>query len=99
LVSLGIRVPDLSGVYEIKNKRTEEILTIGKASNLRMRLKQALVKGMVPHSSGKDIIKLENTSEVIIRCAITDRPSAVEEELHKIYKEKYGKLPKYTYRT
>ena len=31
--------------------------------------------------------------------AVTDRPSAVEEELHKRYVEKYGELPKYVKRT
>jgi hypothetical protein len=95
----GVSIPEKSGMYEAKLVNIEERLTIGKASNLRMRIKQGLVKGKVPHSSGKDIRYFENTSKILIRWAITDRPSAVEEELHKQYYSFYGKLPKYTDRT
>lgn len=95
----GIILPDESGVYEARLVNAEERLTIGKASNLRMRVKQGLVKGKVPHSAGKDIREKENTAQVIIRWATTERPAAVEEELHRRHVEMFGKLPKYTDRT
>jgi len=95
----GIILPDEPGVYEARLVNTEERLTIGKASNLRMRVKQGLVKGKVSHSSGKDIREKENTALVVIRWATTQRPAAVEEELHRRYVEVFGKLPKYTDRT
>ncbi len=92
----AIRVPNLSGVYEAKFECAQERLTIGKASNLRMRVKQGLVKGKTPHSTGKRIRKLEDTSKIVIRWAETDRPSAVEEELHRLHRKAYGGLPKHT---
>lgn len=95
----GVPVPNLPGVYEAKFVNEETMLTIGKASNLRMRVKQGLVKGKVPHSSGDKIRKFEDTENIIIRWAVTERPSCVEEELHIKYKEKFKKLPKYTERT
>jgi len=96
----GVRVPSgVSGVYEVKYADTDERLTIGKASDLRMRIKQALVKGKVPHSSGKRIRAQEDLSRIVVRWATTDRPAAAEEELHKKYEAKFGKLPKYTEHT
>ena len=95
----GLSLPNSSGVYEAKLEDTEERLTIGKASNLRMRIKQGLVKGKTAHSSGNDIRVKEDTKKIIIRWALTDRPSAVEEELHRQHLEHFGKLPKYTDRT
>ena len=95
----AIRVPNSPGVYEAKIEYEQARLTIGKASNLRMRVKQGLVKGKVPHSTGERIRKLEDTSKIIIRWAETDRPSAVEEELHRNHIETYGDLPKHTIRT
>jgi len=41
----------------------------------------------------------ENVSTIVLRWAVTTRPSAVEEELHRRYKEKFGRLPKYTQHT
>jgi hypothetical protein len=95
----GLKLPDTPGVYEAKLKDSEERLTIGKASNLRMRVKQGLVKDKVPHSSGDDIREKEDTSNVVIRWAVTDRPAAVEEELHRQHVAEFSKLPKYTDRT
>lgn len=96
----GVRVPSgIPGVYEVKHMDTEERLTIGKASDLRMRVKQALVKGKVPHSAGKRIRAQEDLSRIEVRWAATDRPAAAEEELHKKYETKSGKLPKYTEHT
>jgi hypothetical protein len=95
----AIKVPNFPGVYEAKLMNEEQRLTIGKASNLRMRVKQGLVKGKVPHSSGEVIQKYIELSQIVIRWAITDRPSCAEEELHKQYAKKHGVLPIYTKRT
>jgi hypothetical protein len=99
LDSEGVTPPDASGVYEARLIDTSERLTIGRTSNLRIRVKQGLVKGKVPHSSGKDIRTKEDISRIVIRWAVTDSPAAAEEELHKRYREFFGTLPKYTDRT
>ena len=96
----GIRLPNGEpGVYEAKYVDQEERLTIGKASDLRMRVKQGLVKGKTRHSAGQSIRENENAIDVVVRWAVTDRPSAVEEELHRRYLAKFGKLPKYVKHT
>jgi hypothetical protein len=82
-----------SGVYEVKYADAEQCLTIGKASDLRMRVKQGRVKGKIPHSAGAKIRESEDTSQLIVRWAVTDRPAAVEEELHMRYKARFGRLP------
>jgi len=98
--SSGIRIPNKTpGVYEVKYKNKNERLTIGRTLNLRMRIRQGLVKGKTPHSAGEKIRQKEDTSKIVIRWAITDRPAAVEEELHRRHKEKFGKLPKYVEHT
>jgi hypothetical protein len=79
-----------------KYKNSNERLTIGKASNLRIRVKQGLVKGKISHSTGDRIRNNEDTSNIVIRWALTDKPSCVEEELHKKHIEDFGHLPKYT---
>ena len=96
----GIRIPNKKpGVYEVKLKNNLERLTIGKASDLRMRIRQGLIKGKTPHSAGKRIRANENASNIEIRWAETDRPSAVEEELHRAHLNRFGKWPKYTEHT
>ena len=95
----AVKVPNSSGVYEVKYIIQQNRLTIGKASNLRSRIKQGLVKGKVSHSTGKRIRKLDDTTKIIIRWAETDRPSAVEEELHRIHIENFGSLQKHTVNT
>ena len=93
----GIRIPNgKPGVYEARLKHRVERLTIGKASDLRMRIRQGLVKGKTPHSAGKRIRASEDINDIEIRWAETDRPSAVEEELHKQYFARFGKWPEYT---
>lgn len=91
-----IKVPNKKpGVYEVKYVHKEERLTIGKASDLRMRVKQGLVKGKIPHSAGERIRDSEDTSRIVVRWSVTDRPAAVKEELHKRYLKRFSKLPKY----
>jgi len=92
----GIKVPNkVSGVYEVRYIDTEERLTIGKASDLRMRIKQGLIKGKIPLSAGKKIRANEDRSRIVVRWAITARPAAAEEELHKKHFIKFHRLPKY----
>jgi hypothetical protein len=96
----GVIVPNkVAGVYEVRSMGAEERLTIGKASNLRMRIKQGLVKGKTAHPAGKKIRANEDTPKVEVRWATTERPAAAEEELHKRDRGKFGTLPKYTEHT
>jgi len=95
----GVRVPTAPGVYEAKYRDDEKRLTIGKASDLRMRIKQGLVKGKVPHSTGERIRAHEDVSRIVVRWAVTNRPAAVEEELHERHRAKFGTLPKHTKHT
>ena len=92
----GVNIPNQSGVYKVLNENNE-ILHIGRASNLRHRIKQGFVKGKTPHSTrdrmlneGVDFKKLK------IQWAITDWPNSAEEYLHKKFKKEYGHLPKFT---
>ena len=96
----GIEVPNkVPGVYEARYIDAEERLTIGKASDLRMRIKQGLIKGKILHSAGEKIRDNEDTSRIVVRWSITDRPAAVEEKLHKRHINMFGKLPKYVKHT
>jgi len=96
----GIKIPNKKpGVYEAKYEDSEERLTIGKASDLRRRVRQGLVKGKTQHSAGEKIRANEDTSRIVVRWAITDRPATVEEELHKRHLNKFGTLPKYVEHT
>jgi len=93
----GIKIPNgVSGVYEVKYLDSEERLTIGKASDLRMRVRQGLIKGKTKHSSGDKIRANEDVSTLLVRWAESERPAATEEELHRRYVEKHSKWPKYT---
>lgn len=92
----GVSVPSKPGVYEVKYAASEEWLHIGRASSLYGRVKGGLVKGKVPHSTGERIRAAEDVSRLVVRWAITDRPAAVEEELHRRHRAKFGKLPKYS---
>ena len=96
----GVRVPNyIPGVYEVKYRDSEERLTIGETLDLRMRIKQGLVKGKTPHSAGSKIRAKEDVSNLVIRWAVTARPAAVEEELHRRYEVEHGEFPKYTKHT
>jgi excinuclease UvrABC nuclease subunit len=93
---VGIRIPNNSGVYEARLVGSLERLTIGRASNLRMRVKQSLVKGNAPHSAGQKMRANENVKQIVVRWAVTDRPAAAEEELHRRHQDQFGQYPKYT---
>jgi len=92
----GISIPDEPGVYEVKTIRSDELLTIGKATSLRRRVRLHLVRGTGKHSTGKRIRANENPETLLVRWAVTTQPAAVEEELHRLYKEAYGQLPIYS---
>jgi len=82
----GIKVPNEPSVYEVKYKHEDKKrLTIGKVSNLRKRIKQGLIKGKFPRSTGKRIRVKVDISKLVVRWTVTDRPAAVEEDLHRRY--------------
>lgn len=54
----GVHIPNgVPGVYEVRyvDHETAERLHIGRTGNLRMRIRQGLVKGATAHSAGKRI--------------------------------------------
>ena len=97
----GVVVPNKQpGVYEVRLKGQKERLAIGKSNDLRMRIKQGLVRGSVPHPAGKKIrADMKHcqlpSSDVSIRWAVTDRPAAVAEELFLRHEGRFGAPPKY----
>ncbi|MBN8856560.1 MAG: hypothetical protein BGO55_24090 [Sphingobacteriales bacterium 50-39] len=95
-----LKIPDKAGVYEvIPRKGCDKKLTIGQTSNLRDRIRQGLVSGTAPHSTGKRIRKAFSNADfknIKVRWAVTIRPKAVEEDLHKSYRAMFNCLPKYT---
>ncbi len=98
----GVFIPNrIPGVYEVKYADHEGAvrLHIGRTGNLRMRIRQGLVKGATAHSTGKRIRQEEDVSRLVIRWAVTERPGAAEEELHRLYRQEHGRLPKYTLQT
>ena len=100
----GVSPPRSTGVYEVKLENEKSRLTIGRSSDLYMRVKQHLMKENGSHSAGRkiraDIKKGKlSASDIRIRWAVTDRPAAVEEELHLRYKGRFGELPQYTENT
>jgi hypothetical protein len=90
---------DESGVYEVRLEGSEERLTIGRATNLRQRILHGLIRGGSPHEAGRKIRDQEDVRQVVVRWAVTDRPAAAEEELHRRHLATFGHLPKYTLRT
>lgn len=92
----GATPPKAPGVYEVRQRRCKKRLTIGETSNLRHRIKQGVVRGSSSHSAGKRIREHERAESIVIRWAETNRPCAVQEHLHRAYRERFGTLPKYT---
>ena len=87
------------GVYEVIKDPFPERLVIGRASNLRRRVKEHLVMGTASHHAGEQIRAQEDPTKLRVRWAVTDRPAAAEEELHRQHVLRHGKLPTYTQRT
>ncbi len=96
----AIAVPQGSpGVYEAKVEGEPELLVIGKAADLWIRVRQGLVRGHTGHVAGAKIRANEDLSRVLVRWAATDRPAAAEEALHRQHERQFGSLPKYTEHT
>lgn len=99
---MGVRIPNqISGVYEVRGSDSVdgERLYIGKAADLRLRVRQGLVKGKLPHSGGTRIRDTKDAAQLLVRWAVTDRPAAAEEELHRAYRLRFGHLPAYVTNT
>ena len=82
-----------AGVYEAKISGRKERLAIGKAKDLRARVKQGLMGGKAGDTAGDEVGAGE---DVVVRWAVTERPAAVVEELQIRHKGRFGELPKYT---
>ena len=82
-----------AGVFEAKISGRKERLAIGKAKDLRKRVKQGLMGGKAGDPAGED---LGAGDDVVVRWAVTERPAAVVEELQIRHKGRFGELPKYT---
>ncbi len=95
----GVRVPKVPGVYEAKYADQEERLTIGKATNLEFRMRQALIKGAYGHPAGTQIRAHEDVTKIVVRWAPAERRAAVEEELHGRHQQRFGRLPRYVQHT
>ncbi len=87
------------GVYEVAREGDALRLVIGRAANLCDRIIRRLVRGKHAHMAGRRVEAYEDLSKVRIRWALTDRPAAVEEELHQRHLCEFGVLPRYTSRT
>lgn len=95
----GVYIPSRQkGVYEVRRAGDDsERLTIGKAADLRHRVRQGLVKGKTKHSTGTRIRANEDPMTLEVRWAPTEWPAAAEEALHRIYRDQHnGRLPVYT---
>lgn len=64
-----------------------------------MRIKQGLAKGKAKHSAGRRLRASETVSKIVVRWAVSDRPAAAEEELHRMHVARFGRLPKYVRHT
>ena len=98
----GVSIPNqVPGVYEVRasGAHGSERLYIGKAGDLRMRVRQGLVKGKIPHPGGTRIRAQEDVARLLVRWAVTGRPAAAEEELHQAYRREFGRLPAYVKNT
>ena len=82
-----------AGVYEAKISGRKERLAIGKAKDLRMRVKRGLMPRKAGDTAGEE---LGADEDVVVRWAATERPAAVVEELQIRHKGRFGELPKYT---
>ena len=67
---LGVYIPnEKPGSYEIKRSDHggDERLYIGQTGNLRLRVRQGLVKGKLGYPAGKQIRAGEDTSKLVVR--------------------------------
>jgi hypothetical protein len=65
-----LSIPKQSGVYEVRRKGEDQCrLHIGMASSLLNRIRNGLVKGQMPHSTGERIRAKEDTLSLEVRWA------------------------------
>jgi hypothetical protein len=67
-----------ASAYEVKlsDHAGDERLYIGTASDLRIRVRQGLVKGKMPHPGGTRIRAEQDLERLVVRWSLTDRPAA-----------------------
>lgn len=85
--------PTLPGVYIMKRRKGDEVLYVGKAKNLKNRVRQYFVKG----GDGREIIPyLVSQVDEIETIVVTSEKEAllVENNLIKKYKPRYNALLK-----
>ena len=91
--------PAEPGVYEVSVGYFSPRLYIGRATDLYSRILYGLIGGKSPHTAGQKIRENEDLTKITVTWAATDRPAAIEEELHLRHIHEFGRLPKYTQRT
>ena len=89
------QLPTDPGVYFVYRVGEPVLLYIGGTSNLRRRVTDALVRGKLMHIAGQKIREGEDVEGLRVAWAVTDRPAAAEEELHRKHLERCGRPPKY----
>jgi hypothetical protein len=95
----ALKVPAKPGVYEAKYSDAERCLHIGQTANLLRRVKQAMVKGKLPHAAGERIRAEEDVSKIVVRWAETDHCEEIERQLHEEHRGQFGKMPKHDRRS
>jgi excinuclease UvrABC nuclease subunit len=94
----SIQLPPEPGVYVVRRKKAirkrPHAIYIGKAKNLRDRIRQQLVKGG-EHRASREIREYERLCMLEISFAETRFRAAVEEFLLYSYHRKHDGLPRY----
>ncbi len=93
-------LPEEPGVYEVYDAASDvdaPALHIGLSKNLRNRIWDMIQNRT--HSTASRIHEQEDISKLLVRWALTDRPKAVEEELHRLHVEFHGSLPTHDLQT
>jgi hypothetical protein len=85
----------IPGLYEVKyaDNDGDERLSVGKAADLRMPVRQGLEKGKLPYAGGIHSRGTEDLSRLVVSWAMTDRPAAAEEEQRRGYRAEFSTLP------
>lgn len=91
-------IPWEPGVYEVRhlNRPNGERLYIGMAKALQRRVYRGMIRNS--HHAAGAIPQDHESTQVLVRWAVTPRPAAAEEELIRAYIEQFGQLPQYARR-
>jgi hypothetical protein len=91
-------IPWEPGVYEVRhlNHPNSERLYIGMAKALQRRVYRGMIRNS--HHAAGTIPQDHESTQVLVRWAVTPRPAAAEEELIRAYIEQFGQLPQYARR-